>query len=299
MDKEKLKKICKKLIFLPLPIIILLALVAAPALALVFVYGIDTHPIAYFVYVFSFYTLSVATVYCVLVLPKQYKRAKGAIYGTKYGNMFFTDLDFRTHITLYSSLILNVLYAVFNVLSGIVYNTAWFHVLAGYYIILALMRFLLSRFVSGNDIGENTVGEWRRSRVCAFILTLINLSLSGAILMIMYQKRGFVYHGMLIYVMAAYTFYITTVAIINIVRYRKYNSPVLTMSKIINLTAALVSMLQLETAMLSTFGADMTEETKRLFIALTGAGISVIVIAMSVYMIVRSTIEIKKAKTEK
>ena len=172
------------------------------------------------------------------------------------------------------------------------------HIFALYYSVLAIMRFLLLKYINNNEIGTNLSGEWKRSRACAMILTLINLTLSGAVLMMMYQDRGFEYHGILIYVMAMYTFYITTAAMVRIVKYRKYKSPVMTTTKIITLAAALVSMLSLETAMFASFGADMTIESKRIMIAATGAGICVIVLAMSGYMIVRSTKEIRKLEEE-
>ena len=48
-------------------------------------------------------------------------------------------------------------------------------------------------------------------------------------------------------------------------------------------------MLSLETAMLTQFGKDMSETTKTIFIAATGAGVSIIVITMAIYMITHST----------
>ena len=73
--------------------------------------------------------------------------------------------------------------------------------------------------------------------------------------------------------MALYTFYITTTAIIDMVKYKKYGSPIMSMSKVIKMAAALVSMLSLETAMFSQFGGEMSPAHQRLMIALTGAGV--------------------------
>ena len=111
--------------------------------------------------------------------------------------------------------------------------------------------------------------------------------------MILFQDKGYRYSGILIYVMAAYTFYITVIAIINLVKYRKIGSPVMSMAKIINMAAALVSMLSLETAMFSEFNEEMSLENQNLMIMLTGAGVSVAVITMSVYSIVKNSREIK------
>ncbi|MBQ4165296.1 MAG: hypothetical protein IJD85_03140, partial [Oscillospiraceae bacterium] len=70
-------------------------------------------------------------------------------------------------------------------------------------------------------------------------------------------------------------------------------SPVMSMAKIIRMAAALVSLLSVETAMFSQFGADMSPENQRLMIALTGAGVSIVIVTMSVYSIVRNSREIK------
>ena len=157
------------------------------------------------------------------------------------------------------------------------------------------MRFLLVRYVYRHEIGENRLEELKRARLCAIILLPINLVLSGAVLMILYQDRGFTYNSILISVVALYTFYSTTAAIINMVKYRKYKSPVMSMAKIINLAAALVSMLALETAMFAQFGQDMAAENQRIMIIATGAGVSVVIVAMAIYMIVQAAKEIKSA----
>lgn len=292
------KKIGKKLLFPPLWLIIILVIITAASLAFVFIKELVSHPIAYIIYVIAFYTLSVVCIFCGIVFPKKYKRIKEKIYSNKFGNRYMTDGAFRTHISLYFSLTVNLIYIGANALFCVLYNTAWFGILAGYYIILAIMRFLLLRYINKNTIGLDLLGEWKRARVCAAVLTLINLSLSGAILMIMYQDKGFEYNGIFIYVMALHAFYMITLAVVNIIKYRKLGSPVITTAKIVTLAAALISMLSLETAMLNAFGADTPQETKQILIAATGAGISVIVLAMSSYMIIRSTKEIDELNKE-
>lgn len=229
-----------KLLYPPVWIIALLVPICTAALIYTFIGGYEAHPVAYFTYVLSFYTLSVVVMRCIKVVPKQYRAAKKKFYDNPIGNRYFTDHKFKTHVTLYRNLAVNILYVGVNIASGFLYNTSWFFVLAFYYTILAVMRFLLVRFVNGVGIGENRFKELRRSRLCGYILLTVNLALSAAVLMILYQNKGYEYHGILIYVMAAYTFYITTVAIVNLVKYRKLGSPVMSMTKIISMAAALV-----------------------------------------------------------
>lgn len=168
--------------------------------------------------------------------------------------------------------------------------------LAVYYSIMAVMRFLLVRYARRNTLGSSVLGEWKWSRICACILLLINLTLSGAVLMMLYQNRGYDYPGVLIYVMAMYTFYSTSHAIVDIIKYRKLGSPIMSTAKIVSLCAALVSMLNLETAMFAQFGAEMAVENQQIMIAATGAGISIVVITLSIILIVRATKEIRRNK---
>lgn len=286
----------KRIVFPPFWVILLLFLFSSAALPFIFIRDLSETPIAYGMYAVAFYTLCVIAVFFSVVLPKQYKTIQEKIYANPLGRRYLTDPVFRTHISLYASLTVNLLYVGVNVLSCILYRSKWFVVLAGYYTILAVMRFLLVRYVRINQLGANRFGELQRARLCSCILLLLNFVLTGAVMMILYQNKGFEYHGILIYVMASYTFYSTVHAIVGLVKYRKYRSPVMTTSKIISLSAALVSMLSLETAMFSQFGGDMTPESQRLMIALTGAGVSIAVIVMSFFMIVKTAQEMKETE---
>jgi len=293
---EKWKKIGKKIIFPNILIMILFTIISAVALFHVFMNGLENSWIAYIIYVFSFYTLTVLVIFFSIVVPKQYRRIRGKIMDNPLGNRYLTDAAFRTHVSLYASLAVNLLYVGMNVFSYYLYQSVWFGILAGYYMILAVMRFLLLNYARKKGIGKERLGELKRARLCSGILLTVNFVLSGSVLMILYQNKGFEYHGILIYAMAAYTFYTTIHAIVNLVRYRKYKSPVMTVTKIITLSAALVSMLSLETAMFSQFGQDMSAGSKWLMVALTGAGISLAVIGMASYMIVKTSREIKEMK---
>ena len=288
------KRIGKRALFPPVWFMVILTIVSTAALTLIFVKGMEQSVFAYIVYVLAFYTLSVVSIFCALVLPKQYGAIKRKIYDNPLGNRYMTDRVFRTNISLTVSLVISLLYVGINVWSWHVLQSYWFMVLAVYYVIMAVMRFLLVRYVRIQKIGTSMMGEWKRSRICAYILLLINLSLSGAVLMILYQSKGYDYPGIMIYVMAMYTFYALTMSIVDIVKYRKMGSPVMSTAKIVSLSAALVSMLNLETAMFAQFGGDMSPENQKIFIILTGAGVSITIVTLSVMLIVNANKEIRR-----
>lgn len=288
------KKLGKKLLFPPVWLMVIFVIISAVALTLIFIREMEDSIPAYIVYVLAFYTLTVVTIFCAMVLPKQYSTIKQKIYDNPLGNRYMTDRAFRTKISLSISFVISMLYVGINLWSWRMLQSYWFMVLAVYYVIMAVMRFLLVRYVRIQKIGTDILSEWKRSRICAYILLLINLSLSGAVLMILYQHRGYDYPGIMIYVMAMYTFYSTIHAIVDIVKYHKLGSPVMSTAKIVSLSGALVSMLNLETAMFAQFGGDMSPGNQRIFIMLTGAGISITVVTLSVILIARATKEIRR-----
>lgn len=295
------KKALKKLLFPPGWLIVLLTVISAAALTVIFIKGLETSSVVwiaglvYAVYLLSFYSLTVVCAACVIIFPGCYRKIKQKIYDNKFGNKYITDAAYRTHFSLYISLSINLLYVATNLFSGIWYRSLWSITLAAYYIILAVMRFLMLRFFNRIGIGNDREKELKRSRLCGAVLMTVNLVLSGVVILVIVQNKGFRYNGMLIYIMAMYTFYITVNSIINLFKYRKYNSPVILTAKAINFAAALVSMLSLTIAMLSKFGSqNKTPHFNQIMVGSTGAGVCAIVITISVYTIVRTNRELKK-----
>ena len=91
-----------------------------------------------------------------------------------------------------------------------------------------------------------------------------------------------------------HTFTTLTMAIINVIRYRKFNSPILSAAKAISLAAACVSMLTLENTMLASFNkGTLSQKTIRIFLALSGGAVSAFIVGMAVYMIVQANRKLK------
>lgn len=219
------------------------------------------------------------------------------VRGIPAGARYLDDPVFRAEVSLYGGLLVNLLYVAVKLASGIYYRSLWFVALSAYYVFLSLMRFLLLHHVRRSPIGREYASELRRYRLCGGILLVLNLALSGIVTLAVVWNQGFEYGGYLIYVMAMYAFYTVILSTVNVVKFRKYNSPVLSAAKAVSLTAALVSMLSLETAMLSRFGAD-DPALRRSMTAMTGSVVCAFVLGMAVWMIVRASRELKKAANE-
>lgn len=302
MNMDRMKKILKKLFCLP-PVPTLLISVPAYGLVIYALAGKNVEPvIAYAAYFLSAYAfiITVTGITGIVRFVRQgidrHPLVRKAL-GIPLVSRYLREDMFRAETGLYQGFFINLLYAGIKMFSGILYRSVWFITLAIYYILLAVMRASLLHYV--RKAGKDKVSEWKRYRLCGIILLFMNIALAGIVILVIHQNSGFEYPGMLIYVMAMYAFYAAIMAVRNVVKFRKYGNPVMSAAKVINLTAALVSMLSLETAMLTQFGAADDPLFRQIMTASTGAGISLVVLGMAVFMIVRSTRQMKCMKQEK
>ena len=299
---EKFLRILKKIFFLPPIPTVLLALFGYGFVLAVTVFDIDIAMLKYLAYICSAYALIITITGFPYFLTfagaiRRYISEHALVRrmrGTAVGERFFSDVRFRTEISLYQGLFINFLYIGIKLFSGILYRSVWFISLAVYYVLLAVMRFILLRR-GGRKTGKTPMEtELRRYRTCGIVLLVMNQALTGIVTFMVYQNRGFDYPGLLIYAMATYSFYSVITAVINLVRFRKHGSPILSAAKVINLVAALVSILSLETAMLTQFGGDDAPEFRRIMTGATGGGVCTIVIGMAIYMIWNATRQLRR-----
>ncbi len=291
----KWKKIGKALLFPHIAVMIILLPVSAALLVSSMVFAENESAITYVSYLSAAYTM---TVWC-LRIPYLIRLFKTLKAENRYAIRWQDDTRLRVNVSLYGSLIWNTVYAVFQLWLGLYHHTFWFYSLAGYYISLAVMRFFLARHTRLHKPGENMRGEFIRYRACGWIFLVMNLALAFMIFFMVYWNRTFNHHEITTIAMAAYTFIAFTVAIVNIVKYRKYNSPVYSASKAISLATACVSLLTLESTMLTTFGEGKTDLlTRKIMLGTSGGAISLFIVVMAVYMIVHGTRQLKISGAE-
>ncbi len=209
------------------------------------------------------------------------KKISGFIGRTSIGRQAILDGRFRTVLFACGSLCINLAYALVNGIFGIVSSSFWFITLFAYYAILAVMRFYAVTY-EFKRTGKRA--ECSVMRFCGWWICFLAVVLSGMVCLNIATGRDASRHMIPMIAIAAYTFWKATVAIINLIKVRKKNSPLLTTLRNINCVDATVSMLALEHAMLSTFGGGTNSFTV-IMDAATGAGAFLIVLILGVSMV--------------
>ena len=272
----------ERLLHPPKWVLLTLPPIVFAALIYVLLKGKNSMP-AYMIYCMSAYCLTI----WVLPLPRLFRKAKAnmihRLTGTVFGEKYIGDLAFRGSVSIYQGMMVNFLYVVFRIFVGIRYASVWFLTIAIYYLLLGIMR--LSLILSYRN--RNMKSELRCYRRTAWLLFLLNIPMGGMIVLMVLTDSGYSYPGYVIYLSALYTFYTIIWAIVNLVKFRKLGSPILSAAKVLNFVAALMSLLGLQTAMISQFSTE-GENFRRRMNAITGGGVWFSVILIAVYMLLRS-----------
>ena len=293
-DRNKIswKKIGLALLYPHIVVIICLLPISVTLLVLSLVYLGTESIFAIISYLLAFYVLLVVC----FRIPRIIKFLSIVKNENKYLKKWFSDVHLRMNVSLYASLIWNVAFGIFQLILGFYHKSFWFYSMCAYYVMLGVMRIYLVKHTRKYKAKEELYIETKKSIVCGWLLVAMNLALSLIVFFMVYWNRTFYHHMIITIALAGYTFFTFAFAIVNLVRYRKYKSPVYSSAKIISLIAGAVSMLTLETTMLTTFGTNESPLFSQIMLSLTGSAVIIFAITMAVIMIVKGNKQLKKLK---
>lgn len=291
------RKLLQKLLHPPGWVLIFVPPLSFAALAAVFIRQCPENILVYLIYSLSAYSLTI----WLAALPGLTKRAKSAMMGSKLMRKaaaspimgrYFKDLAFRGSISIYQGIAVNLFYVAFRIMAAIRYASVWFLSMAVYYLVLGGLRAYLI-VCYRRRIPEL---ERRCYHTTAWFLFLLNIPMGGMIVLMVRTDSGFSYPGYVIYRSALYTFYTMITSAINLIRFRRLGSPILSAAKVLNFVAAMMSILGLQTAMISRF-SENGENYRRMMNAITGGFVYGIVILIAIYMLLHGRYLRKKVES--
>ena len=127
----------------------------------------------------------------------------------EWKQLFLKNPQTRTGLTLYSGLLVNLIYAGIKLVNGIQYQSVWFAAVAIFYAVLSLMRFIVVKSVRGNMRKESKsryIYGLRSYRFCGYLMFLLNVAMCGIVMQMVWKNESYYYPGYIIYLSAAYAF---------------------------------------------------------------------------------------------
>lgn len=295
-DNKKIdwKKIGLNLLYPHIAVIICLLPISVAFLTFSLIYLGTESIVAILSYMLAFYVLLIICfrIPKIILLFKTFKKEN------KFMQKWFTDVQLRINVSLYGSIIWNVAFAILQLGLGFYHNSFWFYSMFAYYVMLGVIRFFLVKHTRKYKANEQQQIELKKYIASGWLLLIMNLALAILVFFIVYWNRTFNHHMITTIAMATYTFFTFIFAIVNLIRYRKYKSPVYSSAKTINLIAGTVSMLTLETTMLTTFGTNENPLFNQIILSLTGVCVIGFTITMAIIMIVKGNKQLIQTKNK-
>lgn len=253
------------------------------------------------------YVLNVATVvflgYIIFLIVLLCKKLRPRLsrWAQKYPftKKFAASYDFRTMIYAAFRFLINLGYAAFNGVYGIMFRQPWYIALFIYYTVLCVTRGTMVNRARKVGVGNFTEERRQEERLkiyrAAGILLLVLTAALYAMLMQMLAdpEIGFRYAGMLIFVAAGYTVYKMIMAVYNLVKVKGSEDRVVHAVRNLNFADALVSVLALQTAMIAQFSEEGSGWKGNIGF---GSIICVVTAALGVYMIVKAQRSLKTVR---
>ena len=290
---EKLKKFAYKFLFQAWYIVILFVILSIVGLLYAFVYPNANMVFSYFAYTISAYSLILVCVKIPIVI----RWIQNKLYKNKYTAMYLTKREFRQYMSLRMGFCMNVCYAFLKLWLGVYYRSVWIITIGFYYIVISSMRFLIIRGEKKIQTYNNKMSErlyaLKVYRFTGMLMFILNIAVTGLVILMIVENKSYTYPGFLIYASAAYAFYCFVVAVINMRRYRKLENPSLSAAKMLSFCCALMSILALQTAMISTFGSGSVFFA-RYMNSFTGTIVCAVIFGMAIYMVKKANKEMRQ-----
>ncbi|MBO5286170.1 MAG: hypothetical protein J6B16_04670 [Clostridia bacterium] len=278
---------------------IVTVLSATSSLLIVFLGGDSTtfDVIAYLLFGIAGLSLCYSVYLIIPIFPKLKDKIVAFMERFTFTHLILRSFGFRTVIFAIGSFLMSMLFSGFNAYMGIVNRSIWYGSLSAFYISLMFLRggvliYHKNRLGKEVDLNREELSKAKVYKNSGIITLILNVALSVAIAQMIFADAHFSYLGWTVFAFAAYAFFKITVAIITLFKAHRQDDLTVRAIRNINLIDALVSILALQTALMSAFG-DGTLNTS-LMNTLTGSVVSLLSIGIGVYMIVSANKQIKK-----
>ena len=242
----------------------------------------------YILYILSAISLTYFIYTIVIFAPKFKHNIIKFLRKFKFTSIMLDNYGYRTFMFGVIGFVLNIAYVALIGVLAIITKSAWYISIAVYYLILTLMKGNI--FYSKKKHNTN-IKQARAYRYCGIMFILLMLAFSGVIVLIYTSNMYFEYAGLMIYAVAAFTFYKLTLAIINIFKARRQEDLYVQSIRNVNLVSALISIIVLQVAMFQAFSPEHNTSVAN---GLTGGAVSLVILLLGIFMIIKANKKLKQ-----
>ena len=247
-----------------------------------------------------FFSLAlISLLYFIYLTSKYYQSIKNKVKSKlkdRKAFHFLTNYNIRSILLSTCTFVLNAFYSIFMGVLAIMNRSLWYSSLTLFYIILSVTRArIVLKYSSINKTKlshiETELRKTRTFRNCGISIIILASALIFAVVEMVLNPESFIHAELMLVPVAIITFYKFSLAIVNIFKAKKYDDIIVQGARNLNLVAAIMSLLTLQTNIILVFKPDVNGDILN---AIMGILCCIIVISLGTIMTINGN---KKLKT--
>ncbi len=203
---------------------------------------------------------------------------------TNYIKRYRNDYWFRSMVDLCASLVINIVYSLWEIVCGLAYGSNWFVAFGAYYLVLVAIRLML--VFSLYRRGLNQQEGWREYRLTGVLIFIINLLLIVVVLLVFMGDVDTHIPTYSLYIIGIYAGYRIIASIYKLIRYRHSNTPILTSANVIYYVGSLITAFSFVISAMVRFSES--EFLVNLVVGASGFIFFLAIAGAAIFMIIRS-----------
>ncbi len=175
-------------------------------------------------------------------------------------DMWRDDYQFKTAASSALSALIGLGFTIFNGVLGIVYRSAWHASICIYYVLLAIVRGIVSGVLGKDLISKKYFGNDGHRRIYIsthIVMMIMDIALIFPIAYMVRGQRTYEYGLIPAIVMAAYITYRITMGILHYRKARREENLLVKELRTISLNDSLIALLTLQNALIIASGSEM------------------------------------------
>ncbi|MBQ7411844.1 MAG: hypothetical protein IJW10_02935 [Clostridia bacterium] len=288
---EILRKILFRITHIGLWLTVLGILVSAVLVFVTIVFNVSTG-----LHIFTA-ILVVFTVINILVpLPDHVYKVKAIIHKNKIATRYVYDYEYRSNIVMQIGFLGNTAYALINLFLGLITRQVWFVSIGVFYTIFGFLKFALlvkqAHLLKSENMRERKATALRVWRFFGASMFIITIPTTIMVAQMIYNNKSYYYGPIITFGYFIYTSIYLIAAIVKVFQARMRRNPIFTAYSNMSFCGALMSVLALQTALINVFG--LNDSLRRTINTFTGALVIAIFYAISIVVIVSTTIQLRR-----
>jgi hypothetical protein len=203
----------------------------------------------------------------------------------KFYKSYQDDPWLRAATSTKMSAVINLFFVFYQAYNAYRRSSLWFAALSVYYAWLTFMRVNIVTYMQTLAAdGREELRRYRQTGIYLLFLTTVVMVL-GVVSNRLGYRPSYATH--MLVVVALFAVYNVTFAIINLHKWRKLEDPLISASKALSLSCALVSVYSLQTAAIGRFAATSDARVINFFTYATPIAIFLVIASISLFIILR------------